>query len=172
MPACSNVFAGCRHGSTLVPAHRGRIRTGARGRGLGRDRRGGGRNSRRALNLPALGVVPDTNVLLSGIAYPGSVPGKLIAGDLFQASNSGVRLRAPTDALHSCEPLLGVHSSPQLTRSPLALLFASTHIPDLPESLTTAPSIWTVQKPVSLTAARRRPRYAATCHPGSWRRGR
>jgi putative PIN family toxin of toxin-antitoxin system len=29
--------------------------------------------------MPALGVVLDTNVLLSGIAYPGSVPGKLIA---------------------------------------------------------------------------------------------
>jgi uncharacterized protein len=29
--------------------------------------------------MPSLGVVLDTNVLLSGIAYPGSVPGKLIA---------------------------------------------------------------------------------------------
>ena len=29
--------------------------------------------------MPALGVVVDINVLLSGIAYPGSVPGKLIA---------------------------------------------------------------------------------------------
>jgi putative PIN family toxin of toxin-antitoxin system len=29
--------------------------------------------------VPALRVVLDTNVLLSGIAYPGSVPGKLIA---------------------------------------------------------------------------------------------
>ena len=29
--------------------------------------------------MPALGAVLDTNVLLSGIAYPASVPGKLIA---------------------------------------------------------------------------------------------
>ena len=29
--------------------------------------------------MPSLGVVLDTNVLLSGIAYPGSVPGKLNA---------------------------------------------------------------------------------------------
>jgi uncharacterized protein len=29
--------------------------------------------------MPALGAVLDTNVLLSGIAYPGSVPGKLVA---------------------------------------------------------------------------------------------
>lgn len=29
--------------------------------------------------MPALRVVLDTNVLLSGIAYPGSVPGKLVA---------------------------------------------------------------------------------------------
>jgi len=29
--------------------------------------------------VPALRVVLDTNVLLSGIAYPGSVPGKLVA---------------------------------------------------------------------------------------------
>ncbi len=29
--------------------------------------------------MPAPGAVLDTNVLLSGIAYPGSVPGKLIA---------------------------------------------------------------------------------------------
>lgn len=29
--------------------------------------------------MPSLGVVLDTNVLLSGLAYPGSVPGKLIA---------------------------------------------------------------------------------------------
>jgi predicted nucleic acid-binding protein len=29
--------------------------------------------------MPALSAVLDTNVLLSGIAYPGSVPGKLIA---------------------------------------------------------------------------------------------
>lgn len=29
--------------------------------------------------MPALRVVLDTNVLLSGIAYPASVPGKLIA---------------------------------------------------------------------------------------------
>jgi len=28
--------------------------------------------------MPALGAVLDTNVLLSGLAYPGSVPGKLI----------------------------------------------------------------------------------------------
>ncbi|MFM7512387.1 MAG: putative toxin-antitoxin system toxin component, PIN family [Cyanobium sp.] len=29
--------------------------------------------------MPSLGVVLDTNVLLSGLAYPASVPGKLIA---------------------------------------------------------------------------------------------
>ena len=29
--------------------------------------------------MPALGAVLDTNVLLSGIAYPGSIPGKLLA---------------------------------------------------------------------------------------------
>lgn len=29
--------------------------------------------------MPALRVVLDTNVLLSGIAYPGSIPGKLLA---------------------------------------------------------------------------------------------
>jgi putative PIN family toxin of toxin-antitoxin system len=29
--------------------------------------------------MPALGAVLDTNVLLSGIAYPGSVPGKLVS---------------------------------------------------------------------------------------------
>ncbi|MEY6434063.1 putative toxin-antitoxin system toxin component, PIN family [Thioalkalicoccus limnaeus] len=29
--------------------------------------------------MPALRVVLDTNVLLSGIAYPGSIPGKLVA---------------------------------------------------------------------------------------------
>ena len=29
--------------------------------------------------MPTLGAVLDTNVLLSGIAYPGSVPGKLVA---------------------------------------------------------------------------------------------
>ena len=29
--------------------------------------------------MPGLGAVLDTNVLLSGIAYPGSIPGKLLA---------------------------------------------------------------------------------------------
>lgn len=35
--------------------------------------------------MPTLGVVLDTNVLLSGLAYPASVPGRLIAAWRFGA---------------------------------------------------------------------------------------
>jgi predicted nucleic acid-binding protein len=50
--------------------------------------------------MAGLGVVLDTNVLLSGLAYPASVPGRLIAAWRFGALRYPIRTPAEFWAVH------------------------------------------------------------------------
>jgi predicted nucleic acid-binding protein len=86
-----------------------------------------------------LGVVLDTNALLSGIAYPGSVPGKLITA----RKHGALDLMLSTYILDELRRVLRRFAHSRLTESDDALEkhisgFCSTLTSELPLTLTPA----------------------------------